>query len=87
MNSNSKDFLNAADSVKKLTFTPKNDELLTLYGLYKQAVDGDINSTRPSFLYYREQKKWDAWNNCKGMNRESAEAKYIQLVNTLFKNK
>jgi hypothetical protein len=32
--------------VNKLTKKPKDDELLTLYGFYKQATKGDIDTGR-----------------------------------------
>ena len=41
--SNSPQFLQAADVVKKLDNTPTNDEYKQLYGLYKQATVGNIN--------------------------------------------
>jgi len=34
-------FAQAKENVKSLAYTPSNDELLTLYGLYKQATEGD----------------------------------------------
>jgi diazepam-binding inhibitor (GABA receptor modulating acyl-CoA-binding protein) len=83
--SNSKDFVKAAERVNKLAVTPTNDELLTVYGLYKQAVVGDVNISRPSFLYFREQKKWDAWDSFKGTEQKTAEQNYINLVGALTK--
>ena len=83
--SNSKEFLKAAEQVNKLASTPYNDELLTLYGLYKQAVIGDVNIDRPGFFSFREQKKWDAWDSFKGTEQKKAEQNYINLVNALTK--
>jgi hypothetical protein len=34
-------FKKASENVKTLSYSPSNDELLTLYGLYKQSTDGD----------------------------------------------
>lgn len=34
-------FTTAAEEVQKLSTKPSNDELLELYGLYKQAIVGD----------------------------------------------
>jgi diazepam-binding inhibitor (GABA receptor modulating acyl-CoA-binding protein) len=83
--SNSKDFIKAAEQVNQLVTTPTNDELLTIYGLYKQSVIGNITSERPGFFYFREQKKWDAWNSFKGTDKKMAEQNYIILVNALTK--
>lgn len=38
------DFETAAENVKKLKSKPTDDELKELYGLYKQATVGDINT-------------------------------------------
>ena len=85
MSKNSKDFLAAAERVKNLLASPTNDELLCLYGLYKQAVEGDVTTERPGFFSFKEQKKWDAWNNYKGTQKSEAEIKYVQVVNMLIK--
>ena len=45
-----KEFLDAAEKMKNLKAKPTDDELLALYGLYKQATVGDINTTRPGML-------------------------------------
>lgn len=37
-------FNKAAEDVKKLKATPTDDELKELYGLYKQATVGDVNT-------------------------------------------
>lgn len=42
-----------AEDVKKVKTRPSNEELLTLYGLYKQALAGDVDIGKESmhFLY------------------------------------
>jgi diazepam-binding inhibitor (GABA receptor modulating acyl-CoA-binding protein) len=80
---NSKEFLIAAQRVKTLGKTPETDELQTLYGYYKQATVGDINIEKPGFLNFKEGKKWEAWNACKGVSQYDAEVKYILCVNDL----
>lgn len=57
-----------------------NDELLALYGLYKQATVGDNNTEKPSFYQLENKAKWEAWNNRKGLSQKQAEAEYIALV-------
>ena len=38
-----------------------NDELKEIYGLYKQATVGDINTERPGMLDFKGKAKWDSW--------------------------
>ena len=81
---NSKEFLIAAQKVKTLGKTPETDELQTLYGYFKQATVGDINIEKPGFFNFKESKKWESWNNYKGMSTYDSEVKYITAVNTLI---
>lgn len=76
-------FTEKADAVKNLASTPSNDELLKLYGLYKQATVGDNTSARPSALNFKDKYKWDAWEELKGTSQEEAEQKYIAFVEEL----
>ena len=84
--SNSNEFLTAAKYVKKLKTTPSNEELLNLYKFYKQATVGDINTPKPSIIYFKDVSKWDSWNSVKGFTKYSSEVKYISFVNLLIKN-
>ena len=43
-----------------------DDEMLKLYGLYKQATVGDVNTDRPGMLDFAGKAKWDAWSGNKG---------------------
>jgi diazepam-binding inhibitor (GABA receptor modulating acyl-CoA-binding protein) len=81
---NSKEFLTAAEAVKQLTQTPTTEELQILYGTYKQATVGDVNIEKPGFLNFKEAKKWEAWNQNKGLSQYDAEVKYILYVNELI---
>ena len=85
MSKNSQQFTQAADLVKKLNTDPTNDELLQLYGYYKQATIGDINIDKPGIFNLKGSKKWEAWNNCKGKSTYQSEVEYIKVVNTLLK--
>lgn len=82
--SNSKQFLKAADDVKKLTIKPTDEELLDLYRYFKQASVGDCNTTRPGMFDLKGKYKWDAWNGLKGTSKEDAEKKYITIVENLL---
>ena len=81
---NSKQFLTAVDTVNTLSKTPSHSELTELYGLYKQAILGDNTNAEPSMLKIKENAKWKAWSQNKGMNKYNAEVKYITLVNELI---
>ena len=64
----------------------EDENKLYLYGNYKQIIYGDININKPSFLDIKEYKKWNAWNNCKGIKKEKAMRNYINRVKELFLN-
>ncbi|VVT55018.1 uncharacterized protein SAPINGB_P004378 [Magnusiomyces paraingens] len=76
----SQEFLNAVDKVNKLTKRPSDDELLELYGLYKQATIGDNETPKPAIYDLKGKYKWNAWNELQGTSQEEAEKKYIELV-------
>lgn len=82
--SNSPEFLKAADDVKNLTQRPTDEELLDLYGWFKQATVGDCNTDRPGMFDLKGKYKWDKWNGHKGTSKEDAEKAYIELANTLI---
>ncbi len=43
-------FKDAKARVEKLPSRPSNDQLLDLYGLYKQATEGDVSGSRPGLF-------------------------------------
>lgn len=71
-----------ADS-KALPEKPDNMTLLKIYALYKQATAGDVDDKRPGFADMVGRAKWDAWNEQKGKDKESAMQDYIDLVESL----
>ncbi|KAI8805493.1 diazepam binding inhibitor, splice form 1c [Cladochytrium replicatum] len=76
-------FDKAAEDVRKLTYKPSNDELLSLYAHFKQGTIGDNTTDRPGMLDFQGRAKWDAWNNLKGLSKEDAQAAYIKIVEGL----
>ena len=59
--------------VHLLPMKPNDDDLLCLYGYYKQSTLGDCMISRPTGLFdFKEKKKWDAWNGNKGMKKEES---------------
>ncbi len=94
-------FVHALNTVKKIPRTgsarPPPADRLRLYGLYKQAMEGDVDGVmeRPVSSgqrrgddgeTIREQEKWDAWDAQKGVSRTEAKRRYIEaLIETMHK--
>ena len=78
-------FQDAQDRVRKLARRPSNSELLDLYGLFKQATDGDAKGSRPGLLDLKGRAKFDAWSSRKGMASADARKRYVALVGELVK--
>lgn len=57
-----------------------NEHKLKFYSYFKQATEGDISSDQPWAVQFEARAKWDAWNELKGMSKEEAMQKYIDLV-------
>jgi diazepam-binding inhibitor (GABA receptor modulating acyl-CoA-binding protein) len=53
--------------VKHLKGSPSNEEMLQLYGLFKQANVGDNTTAKPGMLDMKGKAKWSAWEEKKGM--------------------
>jgi acyl-CoA-binding protein len=60
-----------------------NEVLLELYGLFKQATQGDVVGDKPSMFDFKGAAKYEAWSSRRGMGREQAMEAYIELVNRL----
>jgi len=76
-------FKDAKGRVEKLKERPSNEQLLDLYGLYKQATDGDVSGSRPGMLDLKGRAKYDAWAKRKGASKDDAMKKYVALVDAL----
>jgi acyl-CoA-binding protein len=76
-------FAAAKTRVEKLKTRPSNDQLLALYGLYKQATEGDVSGSRPGLLDLKGRAKFDAWARRKGLKPEQAMQEYVELVDEL----
>lgn len=73
-----------AAAVQSLTQRPNDDELLQLYGLYKQATVGDNTTDKPGLFDFKGKYKWEAWDKLKGTSQEDAEKQYIALADELI---
>jgi acyl-CoA-binding protein len=73
-------FEQAVTDSKNLAERPDNPTLLKIYGLYKQASEGDNAGTRPGFTDMVGRMKFDAWAELKGKASEEAMQEYIDLI-------
>ncbi|HEU4458924.1 MAG TPA: acyl-CoA-binding protein [Methylibium sp.] len=76
-------FEHAVAESKNLPEKPDNMTLLKIYALYKQATTGDVDGKRPGFTDMVGRAKWDAWNELKGTDGETAKQQYIDLIESL----
>lgn len=74
------EFESATEAVKSLPKRPTNDELLKLYGLFKQATAGDATGERPGMLAVEARAKHDAWAKLTGLEPDDAMQGYVKLV-------
>lgn len=77
------EFEKAVVRSRELTKRPSNEELLSLYALFKQASEGDVSGERPGGFDFKAIAKYDAWADLKGTSREKAMEEYVTLVNKL----
>jgi acyl-CoA-binding protein len=75
-------FQEAVAKSKQLPTQP-NETLLELYGLYKQATQGDVSGNRPGMFDPVGRAKYDAWSGHAGMSQEDAMGAYVELVDRL----
>lgn len=64
-----------------------------LFGLYQQAIVGDINVPKMDYFdpeekswmwgWIKGNSKWHAWNKCKGLSKSDAMFMYIDFVRKL----
>ncbi len=73
----------AVARTKSITKRPSNEQLLTLYALYKQVTVGDVSGKRPGMFDLKGRAKYDAWAGIKGKSADEAETEYIALVDEL----
>lgn len=70
---------------QRFTSKPDNENLLKLYGLYKQATEGDNLTEKPGGFDFRAAAKHRSWINFKGKTKNEASESYIDLVSELAK--
>jgi acyl-CoA-binding protein len=78
-----KQFQQATKDVKALSERPSDDDLLSLYALYKQATDGDASGKKPGMFDFVARAKFEAWEELAGTAPEDAMKDYIKKVRDL----
>ena len=76
-------FEQASKDVKALPQRPSDDDMLTLYALYKQATEGDVSADKPGFFDFVARAKYEAWEALQGTAADEAMQRYIDKVRAL----
>ena len=77
-------FQDAQERVKTLTSRPSNEQLLSLYALFKQATEGDVHGDKPGMFDFKGAAKYASWESLKGQSAEVSMEKYVALVDELL---
>ncbi|XP_030385986.1 acyl-CoA-binding protein homolog [Scaptodrosophila lebanonensis] len=64
-------FEEATELAKNFSKKPSDSEFLEFYGLFKQALVGDVNIEKPGALDLKKKAMWEAWNSHKGLSKEA----------------
>nr|AEJ33928.1 acyl-CoA-binding protein [Wolffia australiana]AEJ88260.1 putative acyl-CoA-binding protein [Wolffia australiana]AEJ88286.1 putative acyl-CoA-binding protein [Wolffia australiana] len=78
------EFEDYAAKAKTLPATTTDETKLILYGLFKQATIGPVNTSRPGIFNQRDRYKWDAWKSFEAKSKEEAMSDYIAKVKQLL---
>ena len=68
---------------------PPAENRIKLYGLYKQATEGDVDGVMPRPVGFTAEdegakKKWDAWKREQGLSKTEAKKRYVSyLIETM----
>jgi acyl-CoA-binding protein len=76
-------FEQAMVDVKGLSQRPSDNDMLSLYALYKQATEGDVSGKKPGMFDFVARAKFEAWEGLKGTSAEDAMQSYIDKVRAL----
>jgi diazepam-binding inhibitor (GABA receptor modulator, acyl-CoA-binding protein) len=76
-------FEQASVDVKELSQRPSDNDMLTLYALFKQATEGDVSGEKPGFFDFVARAKYEAWEALQGTATEEAMQRYIDKVRAL----
>lgn len=77
-------FQHYCNFIKTKTEEVSQENLLTLYGLYKQSTQGNCNDPQPWKSMEPYYSQWHSWRNYYGNDRTTAMKKYVEFVQQLF---
>ena len=78
-------FDKAQVEVKTLSSKPSNDDLLTLYALFKQATAGEASAAKkPGRFDMVGKAKYEAWTKLAGIPADEAKTRYVATVDRLL---
>lgn len=77
------DFESSVIRSKELSERPSNEDLLLMYGLYKQGTVGDNIEERPGGFDFKAVAKHEAWLKHNGKSKDDARKEYTALVERL----
>jgi len=81
--SGNSEFAKAAEYLSRTDKITDNKDKLKFYGLYKQALEGDNTTRKPTSVFdQRGRMKWEAWTAETGKSKEQASAEYVQLLSS-----
>lgn len=70
-------------AAQQLATRPSNEDLLMIYGLYKQATVGDNLTEAPGGFDFKAAAKYNSWKKLTGTSQEEAMQRYIDLIERL----
>lgn len=82
-------FMHALETIKTLTHLsntssvpkPQLKDRINLYGIYKQATEGDVNKEEPDRQHdHAGHTKWVAWKSNKGTPPKDAKKRYVKRL-------
>ncbi|WP_374547048.1 acyl-CoA-binding protein [Rhodoblastus sp.] len=65
---------------------PSNELKLALYGLFRQARDGDVHGDKPGVFDLVGKFKYDAWARNRGMSKDEAMRAYVALAESFARD-
>ncbi|KAJ8300293.1 hypothetical protein KUTeg_021812 [Tegillarca granosa] len=70
----------ATTYVRQNSNTFDSEQLLCLYGRFKQVNEGPCNTKKPGLFDFHGKQKWEAWKKLGDMNKEEAMMEYVEYV-------
>ncbi|MEH6652058.1 MAG: acyl-CoA-binding protein [Motiliproteus sp.] len=68
------------------TFKPSNELKLEMYGLFKQATNGDVSGDKPRMTDFINRAKYSVWESCQGLSPEQAMQRYVDRIEQVRNN-